>query len=457
MTATGTRDGTPAASSAAVPTGRVAALFTPEAKRQRWLEVEAALALAEADAGMVPREAADAIAAHARLELLDYQRMRADEAISGHVMMPVIDPLAEAAGPEHGGWVHWGATTQNIQQSGDTVGIAQAHRLLVGRLEQVLRRLAGLAEEHADTLMAGRTHGQQAVPITFGYKAAVWADRMADHLERLRQAEPRLAVAMLGGAAGTFATFGAAGPEIQRGLAARLGLAPMRLPARTQVDHFAEWVCILGLVAATAQAIAEEVVRLMSTELAEASEALSDGDVGSSTMPQKRNAKQSMAIYAAAAQVRALVPAAIEATVQAHEVDGARTALMDRVVEQAAALADEILERLELVLCGLRVHPERMRRNLALTGGLISAEAVMMKLAGRLGRQRAHAVVHHAARQAAESGEDFSTVLGREPALAQALDADAIDALLDPARHVGLCAELARQTAQRVRQLLSPA
>lgn len=445
------------ASAGTVPSGLVAALFTPEAKRQRWLEVEAALALAEADAGLVPPEAADAIAAHAHLAMLDYDRMRAEEATAGHVMMPVITALAEASGAEHGGWVHWGATTQNIQQSGDTVGIVQAHRILVGRLERVLLALAELADAHADTLMAGRTHGQQAVPITFGYKVAVWADRMAHHLERLRQSEPRLRVAMLGGAAGTFATFGAVGPEIQRGMATRLGLAPMQLPSRTQVDHFAEWVCVLGLVAATAQAIAEEIIRLMSTEFGEASEAIAEGDVGSSTMPQKRNAKQSMAIYTAAAQARSMVPVAIEATIQAHEVDGARSALMDRAVEQSATLVDEILERLELVLDGLEVHSEQMRRNLGLTGGLISAEAVMMKLAERLGRQRAHALVHHAAGRSLESGEDFATLLSREPAVARALDGDGIDVLLDPARHVGLCSQLAHETATRVRRLLSPA
>lgn len=438
-----------------VSVGSVAEIFTPRAKRQRWLDVEAALAQAEADAGVVPATAASAIAASARLDHLDYDGMLAGEAEAGHVMIPLVAALTAAAGAEHGRWVHWGATTQNIQQSGDTVGVARAHRLLVSRLQRVLWVLADVTDTHAETLMSGRTHGQHAVPITFGYKTAVWADVLARHLERLRQAEPRLLVGMLGGAAGTFATLGPSGPSIQRDFADRLGLAAMPLPSRANVDHFAEWVCLLGLLAATAQSIAEEIIRLMSTEFGEVSEALSDTDVGSSTMPQKRNAKLSMGVVTAAAQVRALVPLAVEATVQSHEVDGARSAMMDRAVEQSATLLEEILDGLERLFIGLEVHPERMRANLGLTGGMITAEAVMMRLAAVVGRQAAHAVVHRAARHSALTQEDFAVVLASEPVVSQNLGPDEIAALLDPARHVGLSAQLARETSARVRRLLT--
>ncbi len=433
----------------------VSELFSPRARRQRWLDVEAALAQAEADAGIVPGRAAAAIAANARLDHLDYGRLLAQEAATGHVMVPLVAALSDAVGTEDGGWVHWGVTTQNIQQSGDTVGVAQAHRLLIGRLEHVLGRLADLAETHAETQMAGRTHNQHAVPITFGYKAAVWADVLLRHRERLRACEPRLLVALLGGAAGTFAALGRPGLDIQQGVADRLGLAPMTLPSRTNVDHLAEWVCLLGLVAATSQSIAEEVVRLMSTEFGEVAEALPDTDVGSSTMPQKRNAKLSMAIVTDASQVRALVPLALEATIQSHEVDGARTAMMDRAVEQSAILTDAVLDRLGRLLDGLELFPDRMRANLGMTGGLITAEAVMMRLADTLGRQEAHRVVHHAATHAVRTGEDFGSVLAADPAVSSALSPSEIAELLDPARHLGLSADLARNTATRIRRLLA--
>ena len=433
----------------------VRGLFDSRARRQRWLDVEVALAQAEADVGIVPAAAASAIAAAAEMSQIDDAALALEERATGHTMVPLVSALAALAGPEHGGWVHWGATTQNIQQSGDTVGIRDAHRILARRLERILGVLATLAETHAETAMAGRTHGQHAVPVTFGYKAAVWADIMIRHLQRMREIEPRLFVSMTGGAAGTFATFGALGPDIQRGVAERIGLTPMAVPSRAIADHFAEWVCVLALIAATAQSIAEEIVRLMAAEFGEVEETLAGTDVGSSTMPQKRNAKTSMAIITAAAQVRALAPLAVEATVQAHEVDGARSAMMDRAVEQSASLLDEILDGLERVLTGLRIHPERMRENLDLTRGLISAEAVMMRLAERIGRQEAHAVVHHAAVHAATTGDQFADVLAADPAVADSLAPAEIRALLDPARHLGLSAELARETARRVRAVLA--
>lgn len=435
--------------------GAVSALFTRRARRQRWLEVEAALAQAEADAGIVPAEAAAAITAHADMSHIDDEALLAHERATGHVMVPLVAALADLAGPEHGGWVHWGATTQNIQQTGDTLGIRDVHRILTGRVERILAVLATMADAHADVVMAGRTHGQHAVPTTFGYKAAVWADIFSRHLRRMREIEPRLLVSMTGGAAGTFATFGEIGPEIQRGVAERVGLTPMAVPARSIADHFAEWVCLLALIAGTAQSVAEEIVRLMAAEFGEVEEALSETDVGSSTMPQKRNAKASMSIVTSAAQIRALAPLALEATIQAHEVDGARSAMMDRAVEQSATLLDDALDTLERVLSGLRIHPERMRQNLDLTRGLISAEAVMMRLAERIGRQEAHAVVHHAATRAATTGELFADVLAAEPAVTDALDGEQLAALLDPEEHIGLSPRIARETAARVRELLA--
>ncbi|WP_242087945.1 lyase family protein [Microbacterium lacticum] len=433
----------------------VASLFTPRAKRQRWLEVEAALAQAEAEAGIIPAEAAAKITAHADISQIDEIALAANELATGHVMVPLVSALADLTGPEHGGWVHWGATTQNIQQSGDTVGVRDAHRILTGRIERILTVLADMSETHAETAMAGRTHGQHAVPITFGYKVAVWADIFSRHLHRMRQVEPRLFVSMTGGAAGTFATFGELGPQIQQGVAERIGLSPMAVPSRAIADHFAEWVNLLALIAAAAQSIAEEVVRLMSAEFCELEEALPDTDVGSSTMPQKRNAKMSMAIITAAAQARALAPLATEATIHAHEVDGARSAVMDRALEQSASLLDEILERLETLLTGLRIHPERMRDNLHLTRGLITAEAVMMRLAARIGRQEAHTLVHHAAVRAATTGERFADVLAAEEGIASRLSDDDIHDLLDPEHHLGLSARLAKETAMRVRDQLA--
>ncbi|MEZ2388184.1 adenylosuccinate lyase family protein [bacterium RCC_150] len=439
----------------ATATEQVHELFTKTSKRQRWLDVESALATAEARLGIIPEDAAKTIAANARLELLDEAELDAQESVTGHVMVPIIRELSRVAGPEAGGWVHWGATTQNIQQSGDTVGIVQALRVVELQLERVIKALAALTRKHADTLMAGRTHWQQAVPITFGYKTAAWLDTMLRHRTRLGELRPRLAVSMTGGAAGTFATFGEYGPRVQALVAEELGLRPMAIPGRGIVDHFTEFVTVLALVAACSSQIAGEVSRLMAVEFGELSEEIPDGDVGSSTMPQKRNPKLSGGVVTHAAVVQSTVSMALEAMIQSHEVDGARSALMDHAVETAAVHGTETLSLLARLLEGLHVYPERMKSNLALTHGLISAEAVMMSLAGFIGRQESHDVVHHAATEAAVSGTDFLDVLRKQPRITQVLTEEQLEELLDPARHTGLSEQLAHETAARAEQALA--
>ena len=428
-------------------------IFSPRARQQRYLDVEGALALVEADLGIIPRAAAEKIAAAARVEQLDADRIAAGVDVTGHFMVPLVAELSRVVGEPDGGWVHWGATTQNIQQSGDVVGIRAAVRLLILQLCDLLEGLATLGDRGADAVMAGRTHWQQAVPITFGFKVATWSDVMLRHLERIEQLQPRLFTSMTGGAVGNFASLGEAGPAVQEGVARRLGLVPMAVPARNIVDQFAELVLLLGMTAATAASIAEEISRLMAVEFGEVSESLPAGDVGSSTMPQKRNAKKCGETVIKAAQVRALASLALEAMMQSHEVDGTRSAMMDHAVEQACILGSEVLSALSGVIGGLLLYPERMKSNLALSGGLINAEAVMMKLARTIGRQVAHEVVHQAAYLTATGGQGarFFDALSADPRVTSALKPEELLQLLDPTRYVGLSASIAREASARAR------
>ncbi|MEV7607113.1 adenylosuccinate lyase family protein [Paenarthrobacter sp. NPDC089322] len=443
--------GMPSTKSAA---DQVRDLFTKQSKRQRWLDVEAALATAEARLGIVPEDAARTIVQNARLELLDEAELDAQERVTGHVMVPLIRELSRVTGPESGGWVHWGATTQNIQQTGDTVGIIKVLGAVEAQSVRVIRALVDLARTHAETLMAGRTHWQQAVPITFGYKAACWLDSMLRHLTRLDELRPRLGVSMTGGAAGTFATFGEQGPKVQELVAHEVGLVPMPIPGRGIVDHFAEFVSVLALMAASSSQIAGEVSRLMAVEFGELCEEIPPGDIGSSTMPQKRNPKLSGGVVTNAAIVQAAAPMALEAMIHSHEVDGARSALMDHAVMTAAVHGTETLSLLGSLLEGLHVFPEKMKENLALTHGLISAEAMMMSLAGFMGRQDAHDIVHHAATEAVTTGTDFLDVLRKDARITGVLSEEELGRLLDPAHHAGLSARLARETAARAEQML---
>jgi 3-carboxy-cis,cis-muconate cycloisomerase len=429
----------------------IRALYRLENRWQAWLDVEAALAQAQAELGIIPHEAAEAIAAAARYELLDRQRIDEGFARTGHTIVPLVWELSRVVGEPHGGWVHWGATTQNITQTGDLLVLRQAHRVFLGLIADALDAAAGLAEKGADMPIAGRTHGQHALPATFGYKIAVWIDELIRHVERLQQAGPRLFVAMLGGGAGTYASLGEIGPPVQQGIAKRLGFGSMTVPSRTIGDHLAENICLLGMLAATCGKIGREIYTLMKTEFGEVEEPVPSGTVGSSTMPQKRNPKLCQDIVAAAAEVRSVVPLALEAMYTEHEADRTTSLMFDSADARASIATGDMLARLVEVLRGLKLDPARMRANLDLGGGLIMAEAVMLDLGKTIGRQHAHDVVYDAAMAAATSGQRFGDLLAADSRVTAHLDPAAIEALLDPTAYTGLCAEMAREGAARAR------
>ena len=431
----------------------IRAIYSQESRWQAWLDVEVALARAQAELAIMPAEAADAIARVARLELLDRARIDEGFARTGHTLVPLVWELARVVGDPHGGWVHWGATTQNITQTGDLLLLRKAHQIFFHLIGETLTAMADLAERSAEMPMAARTHGQHAVPATFGYKVAVWIDELLRHLERLQQAQPRLFVAMLGGGAGTFASLGKNGPLVQAGIGRHLGLSSMPVPSRALGDHLAESVCILGMLAATCGKIGREIYTLMKTEFGEVEEPVPPGTVGSSTMPQKRNPKLCQDVIALTAEIRALVPLALEAMQTEHEADRTTSLMMDAAEARACIATGDALSRLREVLRGLRLNPERMRRNLNLGGGLIMAEAVMLKLGAVLGRQHAHDVVYDAAQAAFVEDRTFAAVLAADPRVSALLSASAIDKLLDPVAYTGLCAEMAKQAVARVRTI----
>lgn len=429
----------------------VRALQTTDSRWQAWLDVEAALARAQADLGIVPRDCAETITRVARLELLDRSRIAEASRRTGHPIVPLVWELSRVAGEPAGGWVHWGATTQNIMQTGDTLIVRRAHRIHLDLIDRILLAMADLAERSADMVMPGRTHGQHAVPATFGLKVAVWIDELLRHRERLKQIEPRLFVAMLGGGAGTYASLGAQGPAVQAGLARYLGLAPMAVPARTIGDHLAEHVCLLGLIGSTGGKIGREIYTLMKTEYGEAEEPVPAGSVGSSTMPQKRNPMLCQEIIAHSADLRATVPLALEAMQTEHEADRTTSLMMRDAGGRARIVVADLLMKLDHVIRGLRLDPARMRANLDLGGGLIMAEAVMMQLGSAIGRQHAHDVVYDAAQAAFVEHKSFADLLAADSRVTAHLSPAAIRELLDPVRYAGLCGDMARDGAKRAR------
>ncbi|HVC53860.1 MAG TPA: adenylosuccinate lyase family protein [Stellaceae bacterium] len=429
----------------------IRALYRLENRWQAWLDVEAALAAAQAELGIIPVEAAAAIAKAAHYELLDRKRLDEGFARTGHTIVPLVWELSRVVGEPHGGWVHWGATTQNITQTGDLLVLHQAHAIFRKQIGDALRAAADLAERGADMPIAGRTHGQHALPATFGFKVAVWIDELIRHVERLNQAAPRIFVAMLGGGAGTYASLGENGPKVQAGIAQRLGFGSMTVPSRVILDHLAENICILGMLAASCGRIGREIYTLMKTEFGEVEEPVPPGTVGSSTMPQKRNPKLCQDIIAAAAEIRSVVPLALEAMQTEHEADRTTSLMMDAAESRVCIATGDMLSRLVEILRGLKLDPERMRANLDLGGGLIMAEAVMLDLGAAIGRQHAHDVVYDAAMEAATEHKRFADLLAADPRVTAHLDKPAIDKLLDPVAYTGLCPPMARDAARRAR------
>ena len=430
----------------------IRALFTQDSRWQSWLDVEAALAQSQAELGIIPAASAATITRQARLELLDRDAIEQGLMRTGHPLVPLVWELARVCGDEAGGHVHWGATTQNILETGDSLQLKIVHDILLRQMARLLDALAALAERSADMPAAGRTHGQHAVPITFGYKVAVWIDELLRHVDRLRELEQRAFVALLGGAAGTMASFGKIGFELQRNFATRLALTPATVPSRTHRDREAEYVTTLSLVGATGGKIGNEVYTLMKQEFAEASEPVPAGTVGSSTMPQKRNPIMAQDVVAGAAQMRALVPLALEAMMTEHEANRATTVMMRGALGPACVQLGDMLERLVGIAEGMTLDAERMRANLDLTGGMILSEAIMLQLGQDFGRQVAHDLVYDAVDRVRAGECSFGDALAADEAIRGKLDDHAVASLLDPNSYTGLCAQMAHEQADRARE-----
>lgn len=423
------------------------AVWDDQGQLQAWLDVEAALALAQAELGVIPPEAAHTIAAQAQVQRLDLARLASDIAFAQHPLVPVLRQLEALCGEPAAGYVHWGATTQNIFDTATALQMVRSHALITQALDQARDTLAEGARRHADTVMAGRTHGQHALPMTWGYKLATWLEELARTRQRLDQRLAASFPACVGGAIGTHAAMGPAGPQVEAALARRLGLLPAGLASRAAFDRPCDYFSALGLLAGTAQKIGQDLVFLQRTEIGEVAEAFHWGKVGSSTMAQKRNPATGQLLISLARLLRGRLPMALEAMARADEGDSSSTNLTDVLVPEIALLGVAVAETLARLLGGLVVDAAAMQRNLDLTGGLIATEAVMMRLGPTLGRHEAHHLLYEVAQRAQSQGRSFRDCLLDEPRLAGVVSAQTLAQWLDPAAYTGLSADLARQAA----------
>ncbi|MET4697702.1 3-carboxy-cis,cis-muconate cycloisomerase [Constrictibacter sp. MBR-5] len=412
-------------------------VFADEALVQRYLDVEAALARVQARLGIIPQAAADAITAKADVATIDMAQMQRETEIVGYPILPLVHQIAHTVEGGAGQYAHWGATTQDIMDSATALQIRAALDLVGADLDAVAGILADLAAKHRDDAMPGRTHLQHALPVTFGYKCAVWLSSIERHRERLAELRPRVLVGSFAGAAGTLASLGDQGLAVSDALAAELGLGRASMPWHVARDGIAEAICFLGLVTGTLGKIATDVMLMMATETQEAYEPFVKGRGGSSTMPQKRNPISCELMLAAAKVVRQHAALGLDAMVTDFERATGPWHVEWLVVPEAFILTAGALNQARFMLAGLEVNTARMRQNLDMTSGLIVSEAVMMGLAPALGRQNAHDVVYDACRIAAKDGRPLYDVLRETPDLQGKLTDEDLRRLTDPANYLG--------------------
>ena len=425
---------------------RMRAIFNDEATIARYTEVEVALAKVQGELGVIPKEAAKAIIQHADSSKLDYDLLKQETEIVGYPILPLVNQLAKICGPQ-GEYLHWGATTQDIMDTGAVLQVRAALEVIESELETLDGILDALAEKYRDTPMAGRTHLQHALPITFGYKAGIWLLMIRRHRERLQQLKPRALIGQLAGAAGTLASLGKDGLAVNEASMKELGLGSSPIAWHVARDGLIETVQFLGLVTSSLGKIALDIMLMMSNEYAEVFEPFVKGRGASSTMPQKRNPISCELMWAAAKSVREKASLGLDAMMQDFERATGPWHLEWSVIPEAFILTAGSLAQANFMLAGLEVDTERMRRNLDITSGLIVAEAVMMGLAPHIGRQTAHDVVYDACRKAAQSHRPLADVLGEDQKVSERLNQAEIAALCDPQNYLGS----APQMVDRVR------
>ena len=413
------------------------AIWNDRATIQRWLDVEAALALTQAELGLVPRAAARQVARAARVEQLDLGAMRREFDRTWNPVMPLVNALRARLPARAAGFVHWGATSKNIIDTATALQIRATYDVVLAELDALEGALARLAARHRDTVMAGRTHGQHALPVTFGWKCAAWLDELMRQRERLVASRPRVLTGEFGGAVGTLAALGKGGLRVQRQLLERLGLGVPRVPVKTAGDRFAEFFLLLAMLSATLGKIAQNIYNLQVTDVDEVTEFV-EGKLGSTAMPHKLNPVASGSVVLLGRLLRARAPLMLEYVHAEWEDDHRQGETSWAFPQEVCLLLGAQLAISRRLLTSLVVKPRNMLRNLERAGGVVLSEAVMMALAPKLGRDRAHELVLRLHRDSLKSGVPFREAVRVQPEVRAQLGPRRLEQALDYKGSLGL-------------------
>lgn len=417
-------------------------IFCDVCRMQRWLDVEAALALSQAELGLIPADAAERIAAAARIDQIDLDEVEQGIRRTAHSLVPLLTTLAQACPGQAGQFVHYGATTQDIQDTGQALEMRDVLDEVDDEMRGMIADLAHLATTHRDTLMIGRTHARPALPTTFGLKVAGWIDELLRHAERLSAMRPRILVAQLHGGVGTMASFGGRGPALVDRFADRLGLEVPRTGWHVARDRVAEFLATLAMLAATLGRIADEVRTLGRPEFGEVTEGWHYGKVGSSTMPHKRNPEAAEQVVVLARLARANATLAFDGMLQEHERDSRGLRLEWVAVADVSHHTLAALAVLGPLLAGLEVNADHMAERAREAAEEICSESLMLALGRSFGKQRAHALVYELTQQAHDEGSSLRLAIEQRHDLVANLAPGEVGSIFDPASYLGSAGEL---------------
>ncbi|MEM2924885.1 MAG: adenylosuccinate lyase [Methanocellales archaeon] len=416
-------------------------IWEEETKLQKLLDVEVAIARAQADAGFFEKNIAEEIEQAAKKVKLD--RVKEIESEIHHDIMAVVQALVEQCPPEAGRWVHFGATSNDILDTALALQLREALAILERKLKDLLAILMKQASIHKYTVCVGRTHGQIATPTTYGLRFAIWCAEVSRHLERLRELKPRLLVGKMGGAVGTQAPLGKRGIEVQRRMLHYLGLGSVDVCSQiVQRDRHAEYIMYLANLATTLDKIALEIRSLQRSEIAEVEEGIGKRQVGSSTMPHKRNPIRCEQICGLARVIRSYVEPALQNNLLWDERDLTNSSCERVIIPEATILTDHILKLASDVIEGLTFYPENIRKNLELMKGLNMSEAVMIELTKRgMARQEAHELLRAASNRAFLERRHLKEVIREERAVLRYIKEEELEELLKPENYIGTAVE----------------
>ncbi len=429
-------------------------IFTEESKLQKWLEVEAALARAHARLGRIPVEAAEEISRKASVKYVRLERVKEIEREISHDVMAMVRALSEVCEGDAGKYVHLGATSYDIVDTAWALILKDAISIVEGRLEELKDTLLDLALEHKETVCVGRTHGQHALPFTYGMKFAIWASEVNRHIERLRECARRVIVGKMSGAVGTMAGFGKDGFEIQRLVMEELGIGEVEIANQiVPRDGYAELILLNALIAATLTRIAKEIRNLQRTEIGEVFEPFGAKQVGSSTMSHKRNPHKSERVCGISRVIMSHVfPALENAALIEHERDLTNSSAERIILPESFILLDYVLTQLIQILRGLEFNYENIERNLNLTGGLLMSENVMLNLVRKgMGRQEAHEILREIAVKCVREKVPFKKAILSHEVLGKMVTEKELDEWLNPRNYIGTAVEQVEKLAKQLR------